>query len=85
MNSNPLASASAKQLRRALALRERIEALEQKLHAILGGATQPSPAPVPKAPGRKLKGGMSAAGRESVAAAMRARWRRAKMAGRSSL
>jgi hypothetical protein len=64
---------TSKELKRAAALKDRIEALNRELAGILGG----SAAPTAKA---SRKGGMSAAGRARVAAAQRARWAKIRAA-----
>ena len=70
------------QLKHALAIAEKIEALQSELASIMGGssisitASASTPAPV------KKQGGMSAAGRARVAAAQKARW--AKLNGETS-
>lgn len=63
---------SAQQLRQAADLKEKIVALENQLSQLLGSTATT----VAKAP--KKKGGMSAAGRASVAAAQKARWAKVK-------
>ncbi len=77
MNTS-LSSLSAKQLRRAAALKEKIQSLENKLLQMLGAS---APAAAPAGPKRKWK--MSAAGRAKIAAAAKARWAKVK-AGKSS-
>ena len=74
--TQPFAGVTASQLRAAVALKERIEALEKELASVLGAAP-PSPALVPE-PARK--GQISAAGRARIAAAQKARWAKAKQA-----
>lgn len=69
---------STEQLRKALHLREQIEALEQQLSAILGGVGEAS-SPVAVKGSKKRK--MSAAGRRAIAAGQKARW--AKLNGNS--
>ena len=69
--TNPLSQLTVKQLRRAISLKAKIEALNNKLASILG-----APASTP-AKARK-KRGMSAAGRAAVAAAQKARWAKIK-------
>jgi hypothetical protein len=69
MNINNL---SIQQLRTAVALKEKIEALETQLATLLGGGV---PSPVKAAGKRK---GMSAAGKARVAAAQRLRWAKNK-------
>lgn len=80
---------SATQLRRAAALQEKIEEMQQELAALLGGAVgngkrkgrgRPSAASL-AAEGEKpakRKSGISAAGRKRIAAAQKARWAKAK-------
>jgi hypothetical protein len=82
------------QLRRAADLKERIEALQAKLLALVG-----SPTPITKdrntaavrwanAPGNgehNPKRRMSAAAKARLAAVARARWRKAKAAGKNAL
>jgi hypothetical protein len=68
-------------LKRALAIAENIDRLQAQLASVLGNrataaATISSPADVVK-PGRKRRK-MSAAAREKIAAAQRARWARTK-------
>ena len=74
--TQPFAGVTASQLRAAVALKEKIEALEKELASVLGAAP-PSPAPVPE-PARK--GQISAAGRARIAAAQKARWAKVKQA-----
>lgn len=64
---NPLSNISAHDLKRAIALKERIEGLQSELVAVLGY----SDASEPTAP-RKRR--MSASARAQIAAAQRARW-----------
>jgi hypothetical protein len=71
MPSSILTGLSAKQLRRAAALREQIDRLEKQLSALLGAPT--SAAPVAK-PAAKPKRKMSAAARAKIAAAQKRRW-----------
>jgi hypothetical protein len=72
MQSSSLADMSLQQLKQAVAIREKIETLENELSRIIGG--QPSPAkaggPAPKRKRRK----MSAAARAKISAAAKARW-----------
>lgn len=67
-----LSDISVKQLKRAIVLRERIEALEKELASILG---ESSAAPAAVNGGRRK---MSASARAKIAAAQRARWARQK-------
>lgn len=77
---------SVEQLRRALSIKEQIEGLQAQLTAITGdGAAAPVETAgdgesVPKAR-RKI----SDAWRAKIAAAARARWRKARAAGRNAL
>ena len=90
---------SAKQLRRAAGIREKIDALEAKLAGILP-ATDGASVPARRRPGRPRKVGpakpapvatlkpkrrMSKAGRAKLAASAKARWAKAKASGRKSL
>lgn len=70
MQSNPLASLSVKQLKRAIAIRGKIEALQKSLDRI-GGGEAPA-APKSRAPRKKRR--MSAAARAKISAAAKARW-----------
>jgi hypothetical protein len=71
--SNTLATLNSTQLKRALALREKIEKLEGELAAIVG-------APVSAAPVAGKKRNMSAAGRLAISRAAKARWAKARAA-----
>ena len=83
------------QLRKALAVREELDALESELAQLLGGASARQPAR--RAPWARVnrqttlvamkpaKRKMSAAGRARIAAAARKRWRLAKAAGKKTL
>ena len=71
MQSNPLASLSVKQLKRAIAIRGRIETLQKTLNRLIG---QPTAAVAAKSPGRRKKRRMSAAARARISAAAKARW-----------
>jgi hypothetical protein len=69
---NLLATLSAKQLRRAADLQDKITSLQKELASYLGG-----PALSVATPGRK-KRRMSAAGRARIIAAQKARWAKFK-------
>src|SRR5437016_1809527 len=71
MQNTPLADLSLQQLKRAIAIRERIEHLEWELNRIVGGERSAKPA-VPPKKRRKL----SAAARARISAAMKTRWAR---------
>ena len=64
---------TVKQLRKVVAIKERIEKLEAKLASITGGE-EPAAEPVVRRRRRK----MSAAAKARIAAAQRARWARVK-------
>ena len=66
---------TAKQLRKAANLKEKIAVLENQLASLLGGKTSPAQA-------AKLvkKRKMSAAGRAAIRAAQKARWAKVKAA-----
>lgn len=68
---------SAKQLRRAAEIKDKIEALENELSQILGNGQSASSAPA-SAPASAKKRTISAAGRAKIAAAARARWARVR-------
>jgi len=91
---NALTNLSAQQLRQAASLKERIDALQRQLNRILGGSTggtaatkgssvtsksKPSPA------GKRPKQHLNAAARARLSAIARARWKKAKAAGRLAL
>ena len=76
MQSNLLTRLSVKDLKQAVAIRERIDALQRDLDRITGAQA----APVRNGARRRKKGKMSAAARASISAAMKARW--AKKRGR---
>lgn len=74
--NNSLASLSIPQLKRALALKERIASLNKKLDAILG-------TPAASAAGKPAKKRtMSAAGRAAISRAAKARWAKIKAAAK---
>lgn len=82
---NALIDLSARQLRQAAQLRERIDSLQSELNRILGN----SQASVRSAPssgtGRRGKRHMSAATKAKLAAIARARWKQAKSQGKKAL
>jgi hypothetical protein len=65
---------SAQQLRRAAAIKEQIQSLENELGRILGSPVKPVTDAV--APKKRRK--MSAAGRAKISAAAKARWAKVK-------
>ncbi|MCX6851721.1 MAG: hypothetical protein NTY98_22700 [Verrucomicrobia bacterium] len=70
---------SSSQLRRAAALQEKIEGLQQELAQLLGGSSKSSAASTPagEKPAKK-KRVMSAAARKKIADAQRKRWAKQK-------
>lgn len=81
--SNALSDLSVKQLKKAIKLREKMEALQTKLDQLLGSSEN---TPVAKGkPGRKPKRRMSAAAKAKISAAAKLRWKKAKAAGKSRL
>lgn len=76
--ANSLTDLSVSQLKRAVAIKERIEALEKELRDIFGSAEQVADQ---TGPPRRRK--MSAAGRKAIAEAARARWAKVN-AGKAS-
>jgi len=80
-----LTQLSATQLRKAAAIREKIEKLENELARLLritSGTPSSRPSAVTISRGRRH---MSAAARAKIAAAAKARWKKAKAAGKSHL
>ena len=73
MQINSLAELSVKQLRRAVAIREKIDRLQRELDSLSGGgASGPGKAARPR------KGKMSAAAKARISKAMKARWARVR-------
>lgn len=70
-----LSGLTATQLRRAAALKERIDSLTKELNKLLGGGASAAKTGPVKRRGRRK---MSAEAREKIAAAQRARWARQK-------
>jgi hypothetical protein len=66
---------SAQQLRRAAAIKEQIQSLENELGRILGSSIKPVAVAAPK---KRRK--MSAAGRAKISAAAKLRWAKVKAA-----
>ena len=69
MQNNILTTLSVKSLKKAVAIRERIDGLQHDLDRIIGAQT----VPIQKSASRK-KGRMSAAARASISKSMKARW-----------
>lgn len=93
-----LTNVSADQLRRAASIKDEIESLEGELSKILGGELGNAKRKYTKRTGGdvdkfkdahgmngKPKRKMSAAGRAKIAAAAKARWAKAKAAGKTTL
>ena len=72
MQSNVLTTLSVKDLKRAVAIRERIDGLQRDLERITGAQA----APERNVARRRKKGKMSAAARARISAGMKARWAR---------
>src|SRR5437870_13298340 len=70
MQSNLLTRLSVKDLKQAVAIRERIDGLQRDLERITGAQA----APVRNGAPRRKKGKMSAAARAKISAGMKARW-----------
>jgi hypothetical protein len=69
---NSIANLSVQQLRRVINLKEKIEALENKLNQLAGSTAKPDA----EAPKKRRK--MSAAARRKIGAAQKARWAKQK-------
>ena len=83
MPTNPLLTLTAKQLRRAVRVRERIDGLEKKLDLILGVQ---SPGKSDSSPARsRRKRRLSVGARARLSAAAKARWKKVKARGGKSL
>ena len=72
---NSLSNVSVQQLKRVIAVREKIEALEQKLAQILGSSDTTSTLSAAVKPKRRK---MSAAARAKIGAAQKLRWAKQK-------
>jgi hypothetical protein len=68
---------TAKQLRKAADIQEKIQSLQEELGQILGGEVS-SPVEATEAPTKPNKRKMSAAGRAAISAAAKARWAKIK-------
>src|SRR5438874_13468096 len=75
MQSNPLTTLSVKHLKRAVAIRERIDGLQRDLDRITGAQAAPARNGAPR---RRRKRRMSAAARAKISAAAKARWAKKK-------
>ena len=74
---------SAAQLRRAADIKTRIEHLQKELTGVLGGVRVSSPNASAKPVRKKRK--LNAAARKRISLAAKARWAKAKAAGRKKL
>jgi hypothetical protein len=85
---DPIAQLSAKQLREAASIREKIDAPEKDLADIFNAGqpsrTRKAVAAVPRRESRR-RGGLTPAGREELRRALKARWAKAKASGKSAL
>jgi hypothetical protein len=72
MQSSPLANVTLKQLKQAIAIREKIDALEKEMSRIIGGRPSSAKSGAPTAKRKRRK--MSAAARAKISAAAKARW-----------
>src|SRR5688572_268027 len=81
MTTNAFIAVTVAELKRAVAIKEKIEQLESELSSLLGMSGRSSVAAGVRGPGKRRR--MSAAGRAKIAAAARARWARVN-AGKAS-
>jgi len=84
MNSS-LAEVSARDLRKAAALKERIEELQSELNRLFGAGGGTSVRAASAGAPRRGRRRMSADGKARLAAIARARWKKAKASGRMRL
>jgi hypothetical protein len=77
MTNNPLANISVLQLKRAVAIREQIQILQNELDRLAGGQSASRHS---SASPQKKKGTMSAAARAKLSATMTARWAKIRAA-----
>ncbi len=84
---NSLTTLSPAQLRKAANIQEKIQQLQKKLNQLLGAetSTPAKPTEAPKARRRSGRRKMSAAAKAKMARLMKARWAKAKKAGKSKL
>jgi hypothetical protein len=86
--SNTLSHLSVQQLKRAIVLRERIDALEAELNHLLGVGISTSPGAKTSSPDKPAKKGrrkMSPAAKARMSVAAKKRWKAAKAAGKNTL
>jgi hypothetical protein len=82
---NALIDLSARQLRQAAQLRERIDELQSELSRLLGGSYSSARMGSPGGGGRRGRRHMSPATKAKLAAIARARWKQAKAQGKKAL
>jgi len=91
---NPLLTLSTAQLERAVAIKQQIEGLEAEFTTLLSGEVSSAAPPVKRGPGRppgvkaavaKPRRKMGRAARARLSALAKARWKKAKAAGRTRL
>jgi len=75
---NSITNLTARQLRKAATIKERLEALQNEFHQLLGTPAEHAATSSPKR--RK----MSAAGRANIIAGVRARWAKVKRSNRTA-
>ena len=83
MPTNQLLTLSSADLKKAAILQARIEQLQSQLSRLMGGAG--STTPVARKAGRRSRGPISEARRKRLSQIAKARWRKAKAAGKTSL
>jgi hypothetical protein len=80
-----LAEVSARDLRKAAALKERIEELQSELNSLLGAGGGTSARAASEGAPRRGRRRMSAEAKARLAAIAKARWKKAKASGRMRL
>jgi hypothetical protein len=76
---------SAPQLRKAAAIKEKIDQLQKELTNLLGSDERLPSSAFARRNGKEPRRRMSAAARRKIAAAARLRWKKAKAAGKNTL
>jgi hypothetical protein len=82
---NALIDLSARQLRQAARLKERIDTLQSELSRLLGSSQSSARSAPTSGASRRGKRHMSAATKAKLAAIARARWKQAKSQGKKAL
>jgi len=80
-----LSDISAPQLRKAAAIKEKIDRLQKELTQLLGSGDLSSSDTFVRRNGKKPRRKMNAAARKRISAAAKLRWKKAKAAGKNSL